>query len=421
LSLATIDIAIIGAGPYGLSLAAHLRDRGRSFRVFGSPMRFWSDHMPAGMCLKSEGFASNLYEPEASFTLRAYCAENAIPYADVGLPVRVETFIAYALAFQRRFVPWVEDVQVMRVAHAARGFELTTSAGEVVHAGQVVVASGIASFAYLPQVLDGLPEDVVTHSSQHGDLSRFRGRRVAVLGAGASAVDTAALLHQAGAAVELIARRPAIAFHNPPSEHRTLLERLKSPRSGLGLGWRSRLCTDLPDVFRALPEAMRLRIVERHLGPAPGWFVRDMVVGRVRMHLGSTLADARIDGRSLLLTVCNGHAASELLEVDHLIAGTGYKVALSRLRFLDEALLARIDRVADTPRLGHHFESSVPGVYFIGAAAANSFGPMLRFAYGAGFAARRVARRLLSSYRKPRRKLLVDNELADVGEVKKFR
>ncbi len=397
MSLASIDIAIVGAGPYGLSLAAHLRDRGREVRVFGSPMRFWSHHMPAGMCLKSEGFASNLYEPESRFTLGAYCAEHAIPYAEVGLPVRIETFIAYALAFQRRFVPLVEDVQVTHLAQAARGFELTTSAGEVVPARQVVVASGVTGFAHLPAVLEGLPPEVVTHSSHHADVSRFRGRRVAVLGAGASAVDVAALLHQAGADVELIARRPGIAFHDPPRAHRTFAERVKTPRSGLGLGWRSRLCTDLPDLFHVLPESLRLRVVERHLGPAPGWFVRDQVQGRVRMRLATTLTEAHVDDRELLLTCRDGNAASERIKVDHLIAGTGYKVALSRLPFLDAAMLERIDRVNDTPKLGRHFESSVPGLYFIGASAANSFGPMLRFAYGAGFAAKRVTRRLLAS------------------------
>ena len=115
------------------------------------------------------------------------------------------------------------------------------------------------------------------------------------------------------------------------------------------------------------------------------------------MRLATTLTEAHVDDRGLLLTCRDGNAASERIKVDHLIAGTGYKVALSRLPFLDAAMLARIDRVSDTPKLDRHFESSVPGLYFIGASAANSFGPMLRFAYGAGFTAKRVTRRLLAS------------------------
>jgi thioredoxin reductase len=397
LSLATVDIAIIGAGPYGLSLAAHLRGSGRSVRIFGSPMHFWSHHMPQGMRLKSEGFASSLYDPDLKFTLKDYCAENGLPYADIGLPVPLETFIAYGLEFRRRFVPEVTDVQVTSLVQRAGVFELTTAAGEAARARQVVVAAGIVNFAHLPPPLAGLPAAMVTHSSQHSDLGGFKNRRVAVLGAGASALDMAALLHQAGAEVELIARASTLKFHDPPREPRPFLERLKEPRSGLGTGWRSRMCTDIPLVFHALPQALRLRAVERHLGPAPCWFVRDAVVGRLPMHLGTTLAGAHSQGGKVHLALSRGGGEHGEIEVDHVIAATGYKVALSRLRFIEGEIQSRIRKVVDTPILGRHFDSSVPGLYFVGAAAANSFGPLLRFAYGAKYTAERVARRLLNA------------------------
>jgi cation diffusion facilitator CzcD-associated flavoprotein CzcO len=395
LSVATADIAIIGTGPYGLSLAAHLRRSGRSLRIFGAPMHFWSHHMPRGMCLKSEGFASSLYDPDSKFTLKAYCEENDLPYADVGLPVRIEIFIAYALEFQRRYVPELQDVQVTSLAKCAEGFELTTAAGDVVRARQVVVAAGIVNFANLPPVLAELPGAMVTHSSQHSDLSGFKGRKVAVVGAGASAVDIAALLLQGGAEVDLIARRHSIQFHDPPNEPRSLFERLKAPRSGLGTGWRSRICADTPLIFHAMPQALRLRAVARHLGPAPCWFVRDTVVGRIPMHLGATLARAQSRGGRVRLALSQPGQEDRKIEVDHVIAATGYRVALSRLGFIDPAIQSRIRKVADTPILDRNFESSVPGLYFVGAAAANSFGPLLRFAYGAKYAAQRVARRLL--------------------------
>ena len=234
--MADIDIAIIGAGPYGLSLAAHLGRAGRSFRVFGEPMRFWSGHMPRGMRLKSEGFASNLSDPNAEFTLEVFCRERGIDYAHIGLPVALDTFIAYGTEFQRRYVPQVENVAITSLTRSTGHFELTTAAGELLRARQVVVAAGIVNFAYLPPVLAALPAPMVSHSSQHSDLSGFKGRTVAVLGAGASAVDIAALLLQAGAEVELIARRQAIQFHDRPNEPRPLLQRMKSPRSGLGIG-----------------------------------------------------------------------------------------------------------------------------------------------------------------------------------------
>lgn len=235
---------------------------------------------------------------------------------------------------------------------------------------------------------------MVSHSSQHSDLTGFKGKEVAVLGAGASALDMAMLLQRAGAAVQLIARRNAIQFHDPPVEPRPLIDQLKAPRSGLGTGWRSRMCTDIPMVFHAMPESLRLRVVARHLGPAPCWFVRDEVAGRLPMHLGATLTSVRPQGDRVRVDFTQRGQESRQIDVDHVVAATGYQVAVSRLRFIHQSIQSRIRKVADTPILGRHFESSVPGLYFIGAAAANSFGPLLRFAFGANFTAKRLVRRL---------------------------
>jgi thioredoxin reductase len=395
LSVDAVEIAIIGAGPYGLSLAAHLRRAGRSLRIFGVPMRFWSNHMPEGMLLKSEGFASNLYDPDGEFTLKAYCKEKNIPYADIGLPVHVENFIAYGLEFQRRHVPELESVQVRSLSHCAQGFELVMETGEIVRARRVVVATGIMNFAHLPPLLAALPSESVTHSSRHHDLLQFKGRRVAILGAGASALDVAVLLQRVGALTQLFARGPAIDFNAPPREPRPLLERLKSPRSGLGTGWKSRMCTDLPMVFHALPKKLRFRAMERHLGPAACWFTRREVEGRLPMHLGATLAGADApNGLVRLVFDQAGEKGPKVVEVDHVIAATGYKVALSRLGFIDPSIRSRIGKASDTPILDRHFESSIPGLFFVGAAAAYSFGPLLRFAFGARFAAERLSNRL---------------------------
>jgi thioredoxin reductase len=395
LSSPDIEVAILGAGPYGLSLAAHLAGSGLAVRVFGMPMQFWSQHMPSGTSLKSEGFASNLYDPDAQFTLEAYCSEQKLAYAHIGLPVKIEVFIAYALEFQRRYVPDVAKTSVTRLTPCAGGYSLTTEAGETLRARSVVVATGIMNFAQVPTQLTRLPEGFATHTSNHNDFRRFKDQRVAVLGAGASALDAAALLQQAGAHTEVFARRAKIAFHSPPKLRRSWLERIKAPRSGLGTGWRSRFCTDIPLVFHALPEKLRFRAVERHLGPAPCWFVRDAVEGRLPLHLNCTLAEARVVGGKVRLEFDQaGEPRRRVVEVDHVIAGTGYKVALSRLSFIDPTLQARIRKSADTPVLDANFESTAPGLFFIGGAAANSFGPMLRFAFGAKFAAKRVSRRL---------------------------
>ena len=392
---AVVDIAIIGAGPYGLSLAAHLGQSRRTFRIFGEPMSFWSRHMPRGMRLKSEGFASNLSDPHSEFTLEVFCREKGVAYADVGLPVALETFIAYGCEFQHRYVPQLERVDVTAVVETSKAFELTTAAGQAVRARQVVVAVGIGNFTHLPPPLEHLPRSIVSHSSEHSDLGSFKGGKVAVLGAGASALDVAALLKQAGAEVHLIARAESLKFHDPPREPRPLIERVREPRSGLGTGWRSRLSCDLPWVFHALPESLRLRAVARHLGPAPCWFVRDGVIG-IPQHLGATLVGAEPIGNGIRVAFSQ-QGIHKSIEADHLIAATGFKVALSRLGFFGEPLRSRLRCVEDSPILGRQFDSSMPGLYFIGVAAANSFGPLLRFAFGADYAAKRLARHLASA------------------------
>lgn len=387
-----VDIAIIGAGPYGLSLAANLRGNGRSVRIFGSPMRSWSHHMPKGMHLKSEGFASNLHDPDNSFTLEHFCAERSIPYAHIGLPVHIDTFIEYGREFQRRFAPQLETVLIESLRQVDDQFELKTSAGETFLARDVVVAAGIVNFAYVPPSLTHLGS-LITHSSEHAELERFKGMKVAVLGAGASAIDLAALLRQAGAEVEVVARRPVIGFHNPPDEPRSIIRRITVPRSGLGLGWRSRMATDLPLVFHALPESLRIRIVAKHLGPAPGWFVRDAVAG-LPMHLGVGIAEAKALAGKAVLTLRSPTAPETEVAADHVIAATGYRVSVAKLPFIDGSLKSRIRTADEAPVLNRHYESSVPRLYFIGTAAANSFGPLLRFAYGAEYTAKRVAARL---------------------------
>jgi thioredoxin reductase len=388
-----MDVVILGAGPYGLSIAAHLNRLKVAHRIFGRPMQSWQSHMPRGMFLKSDGFASGLYDPEGAFTLRHYCAEMNQPYSDVGIPVPLETFTAYGIEFQKRMVPALEQVNLTSVKSAPQGFEVTTETGERFLARRVVVAAGITHFGWLPPELASLPREFVTHSSAYGDLSPFKGRKVVVVGAGASAIDIAVILREVGAEPEIVARASEIEFHTPSKEPRPLIERITKPRSGLGLGWRSRLSTDAPLLFHAMPQEFRFKVVRRHLGPAPGWFVRDKVHGHIPTHLGVDLRNAEVKGSKVCLSLAGSNGSTEL-EADHVIGGTGYRVALERLGFLDDGLRKQIRAAEDTPVLNRFFESSVPGLYFVGVASANSFGPLTRFAYGAMYTSRRLSRHL---------------------------
>ncbi|HEY4940799.1 MAG TPA: NAD(P)-binding domain-containing protein [Rhizomicrobium sp.] len=391
----SVDVAIVGAGPYGLSLAAHLRAAGISFRIFGQPMSTWRDHMPRGMCLKSEGFASNLSAPDPASTFEAWCEANGVEYSAQKIPVAVENFVAYADWFTRTYVPALERRNVSNILRGADGYTLTLDDGACVHARRVVMAVGITWFKNLPETLAALPATAVSHSFDHKDCSPFKGRDVTVLGAGASAIDTAIALHEAGAKVKIVARRKVIPFHvAPDNDEPTILQQLRKPDSGIGPGWRSFFCTNAPLLFHRLPQKLRLEITRRHLGPAPGWFTREKVDGQIAAHLGQHLKSAcMVDGR-IALELRDEDGRERIVMTDHVVAATGYKVDLAHLPFLDGALREAVEQIDGTPVLSDNFESSVSGLYFLGLAAANSFGPLLRFMVGAEFAAPRLSAHL---------------------------
>ena len=389
-------VAIIGAGPYGLSLAAHLRARGIDFRIFGRPMATWQTQMPFNMCLKSEGFASNISEPTGKFTLKEFCREMGIEYADIGVPVRLETFSSYGLAFQRRFVPDLDKRHVTHMVQDGKEFRLTLQDGEEIRAGRVIVAAGISHFGVMPEVLANMPSDLVSHGSRYHRLDQFKGRDVIVIGGGASAVDVALSLHDAGVRPRLVARGKDVHFHGKSPDKRSLLLKMKSPWSGIGPSWRSRMACDLPLLYHAMPKEFRIRIAKKHLGPAPGWFTRDRMFANVPMICGLTTVGATAQGAKVHLRLRDLKGGDHEMVADHVIACTGYRVDLRRLEFLDESIYKQIATEDDSPKLSAYFESTVPGLYFVGTAAAFSFGPLLRFAFGARFVARRLSRRLAS-------------------------
>ena len=399
----SVDVAVIGAGPYGLAVATHLRARGVGAQVIGRPMSSWRERMPRGMYLKSEGFASSIAAPLPGYALRQYCAELGTPYADIGAPVALDTFSEYGLWFARALVPNLIDAEVDHVRPLRERFEVTIEGGTTLVARSVVVACGFPRFRHTPPELEHLSPDRVSHSSDHADVSRFEGKDVVVVGAGQSALETAALLREHGANPTVVARRHAVSWNDPPETlPRSLRRRVRAPLTGLGTGWSSWVYCDLPFTVARLPAARRVRLASEVLGPAGAWWLRDRVVPRLPVLPGRTLIGAAADnGMVRLRFVADGEAHE--LEADHVIAATGYRVRLDRLRFLDEDLVARLQTVAGAPALTSSFESSVPGLYFVGMAAAHTFGPVMRFVCGTGFAARRVSRRLSAATRRRRR------------------
>ena len=400
-----IDVAIIGAGPNGLSLAAHLAALGIEFRIFGKPMELWRDHMPPGMRLKSDGKSSNLADRHDEFTLGNYCAQERIQYDAEQVPIKLDTFVKYGMAFQRRFVPQLEEKMLAALDTTGDGFVLRLDDGEIVMARRVVLAIGISHFTYVPEFLRHLPDEFVTHSSCYGSLDRFRGREVTVLGAGASALDLAGLLKDSGSEVSVLARRRSIAFHSPPPGPRSLLRRLHSPDSGMGGGWQLYIFGYEPLVFHALPQSIRRHKARTMLGPSTGWFMRESIIGRVPIETGVTPNRAEIRNGHLHIRARGRDGSERDIVTPHVIAATGYRVDLRRLGFLSAEILRRIRMTDHAPVLSSKFETSIPGFHMIGFAAVNDFGPLVRFVLGARYQARRLSH-CLAGVKMPRETLV---------------
>ncbi len=393
-----IDVAIVGAGPYGLSLGAHLRAAGVPFRQFGLPMQLWREAMPRGMFLKSQGLASNLSDPSGTHTLRAFCESSGRDYADYGLPVPLETFVAYGDWFQRAEIPHLEELMVSDVTRCNGHFDLTLSDGSSALARKVVVATGVQHFAHLPGTLAALPAQVCTHSSAHDDLGVFADREVAVVGAGQSALESAALLHESGAHVTVLARASGLVWNGDPlAAQRSVRRRLREPEAPLGSGWSTWFYSTQPNLFRRLPPARRVRVARTALGPAGAYWLRQRVEGKIRTLVAHSVRWAEPEPWGVRLGLrINGGGIKEIT-ADHVLAATGYRTDLDRLSFLDERVRSTVQTLGGSPDVGPDFQSSAPGLYFVGPAVAPTFGPVMRFVYGAAYAGRTVARSLTAT------------------------
>jgi FAD-dependent urate hydroxylase len=391
-----VEVAIVGAGPYGLSVAAHLRAAGVDYRHFGLPMRPWRSAMPRGMFLRSRGLALNLSDPRGTHTLKAFCAETGRPYRSSGLPVALDSFASYGQWFQSGLGLAVEEVLVTDLARRDGGFGITLASGERLTARKVVVAVGVEHFAYMPHPLSSLPSSLCTHSSAHADPAAFRGQEVVVVGAGQSALELAALLHERGASVRVLARAPRLAWTGEPlPSHRPLLQRLIEPEAGLGSGWNTWLYSH-PDLFRYLPRATRIHRARTALGPAGAYWLRGRVEGQFPVLTGHRVIEAKPAGGGVRLAA-DARGPGGDMTADHVIAATGYRTDLARLQFLDDRLRSGLRTVAATPAVGRDYQSSAAGLYFIGPVVAPSFGPVMRFVLGATHAAGVVARQLVGT------------------------
>jgi hypothetical protein len=388
-----LNVAVIGAGPHGLSVGMHLRRAGLEVQVFGEAMSFWRG-MPKGMFLRSNWSATNIAEPTGEFSLDSYQRQSGDRF---GSPVPLDRFIDYGMWFQRRAVPDLDARLVSRVDREAGGeFLLELDDGERVRARRVVVAGGIAPFVAGPAGFDDLPQNRVSHTGEHSDLSAFKGQRVAVIGGGQRALESAALAREAGAEVEVFIRRSQVIWlkaYSPKNALGPLGPVLYAP-TDVGPLWYSRLVS-VPELFRRLPRHVQARIAYRSIRPACSNWVRVRLDG-ITLHLDSAVVRAGYDRGAVHLTSDNGATRS----FDHVLLGTGYRVDVARYPFLAPGIVATLERVDGYPVLRRGLESvSIPRLHFVGAPAAWSFGPTMRFVSGSWYCGRTVAQHVVHQQR----------------------
>jgi FAD-dependent urate hydroxylase len=391
-----VPVAIIGAGPYGLSLAAHLAARNVEHRVFGRPMQFWSQVADAGgdRNLRTYCFGTNISTPDPGFTFADYSRPRGLETFE---PCSIGHFAAYGHWFQQSNVPWVEPVDVAHVARRADGFTVELADGQRLDADRVIIAIGLTCFAHVPPAIASLPPALALHTSQIASFAAFRGRDIAVIGAGQSALEAAALLHEAGARPQLLVRKGAIYWMNRVRPSRSLWRRLRSPISALGSGPKAWALAHFPGAMHHIPDTWRTRLVQKHLPPEGAWWLRERVENRMPVHVDTTIEEAHKENGRVSLRLRNTKDGGERqLLVHHVIAGTGYDIDVGRLAFLDPTLRAAIRRLGRAPVLNATFETSVPGLGIIGPASAISFGPLFRFVAGAEYTARVVSAHLAS-------------------------
>jgi hypothetical protein len=389
---ATSDVVVVGAGPYGLSVAAHLNAYGVNVRVFGESMSFWDRNMPEGMCLRSPWEASQLSDPARSLTIDAFQTATGVR---VSRPVPIGHFVAYGRWFQSRAVPNLEQRKVVEIEKNTSGFRVVLADGEAVRCGRVVIAGGIGPFAVRPPQFAGLPRDLASHSSEQRDLSIFRGKRVVVIGGGQSALESAALLHESQANVELLVRENTVQW----TWQRPWLHTFR-PVGAVLYAWPDvgpafiSHAVARPGLYRMLPRWLQDSWRAKSVRPnGVGWLkprLRD-----VRISTGLAVLSASARGNQVELKLSDG--SHEL--VDHVLMATGYRIDVRKYEFLSASLVSALRLIGGCPVLGRGFESSIPGLHFLGAPAVWSYGPLMRFVAGADFAARTVSQSVIHARR----------------------
>lgn len=375
-------LLIIGAGPFGLALAAQAAHDRINHLIAGRPMEFWRRNMPKGMFLRS---ACDWHlDPLDVHTIEAYLQSQGKTPKDVE-PLSLEFYISYVDWFQKQKNIQPLPIFIQKLERPNDQFVATTLDGSVIKARSVVLAPGFKHFAHTPPDLKAkLPEDRYQHTCEFTDFTDVANKRFLIIGGRQSAFEWAALLVEAGAsAVHILHRHASPAF------------------AVADWSWVNPLVDDIvgnPNWFRRLTQTEKDAISHRmwaegRLKVEP-WLESRLNNNRVKVwpHTELTSCIQQPDGE-LAATLTNG----ETLNVDHVVLATGYKVNIAQLPLLAAGnLLERLEIRNGFPVLDDHFETSVPGLFITSMPAAQDFGPFFGFTISVRASAKLICERLLT-------------------------
>jgi len=389
----THDVVIVGAGPYGLSVASHLKGSGIEPYVLGQPMAFWKDSMPGGMLLRSAVEASNINSP-GRLAIFEYEKEIGRKLPN---PLPIEDFIAFGEWFQKKRVPTVDTRFATKIARNGIGFNITLDDGEKMVGKSVVLALGIGYFVYRPAEFAGVPRELAPHSSDFRDLAEYKGLRVGVIGKGQSALEYAALLHENGADVEIITRAPGLAYR-PFAWRKNLFRKMTDLGPCRWLSYKILPPTDLgdiktarkmanPDSFRRQPPEVQEKLLKDCARPVGAYWLPERLAS-VKVRTNTTVKGAEVAGKGVKLTFTDNSSAT----YDRVMVATGYRIDVSKWQMLDEGLRNQIKKNADGyPAMSTGLETSVDNLYMTGVIGEKTLGPTQRFVTGTMNAGPRLA------------------------------
>ncbi len=376
-----VHTLIIGAGPFGLTLSAHLKKQGVSHVVVGKPMEFWEKNMPEGMFLRSS--CDWHLDVAGEHTMEAFIQERGLTVAEVE-PIALDFYLTYVRWFMEQTALPIHQAYVTNLQQKGGHFLAKLDDESLLEAQHVVVAVGFYYFSFTPtEVAQLLPQGYFSHTCHAVDLPSFSGKRVLIIGGRQSAFEWTALLREKGAREVHVSYR-----HDTPKF------------AEAHWGWVMDVVNTIgahPRWFRELSpegkEEYRYRLwAEGRLKLEP-WLNARVHHDNVTLHPHTQLVSTEVTPQhSLKIQLSSG----EQIEVDHVITATGYKVETSQLPFLHPDLLASLQCNNGFPCLDAHFQSNIPGLYFTSFMAGQDFGPFFGFTIAVRTSAKLISQSLLS-------------------------